>query len=151
MIIGDQQFKETSESQLLDRTKITNTRRTKKMTSTKEVLERHLKSFGEGDLKGVLSDYTPEAVMFTANGPLKGVDAIRPLFQALITEFGKPDATFNMKQQFIDGDHAYILWSAETVDNVYELATDTFVIRNGKIIAQSFTSKVTPKTAKMGS
>jgi len=118
------------------------------MTSTKEVLERHLKSFGEGDLKGVLSDYTPEAVMFTANGPLKGVDAIRPLFQALITEFSKPGSTFNMKQQFIDGDHAYILWSAETADNVYELATDTFVIRNGRIVAQSFTSKVTPKTRK---
>jgi hypothetical protein len=53
-----------------------------------------------------------------------------------------------MKQQFIDGDHAYILWSAETADNVYELATDTFVIRNGRIVAQSFTSKVTPKTRK---
>ena len=120
------------------------------MTSTKEVLENHLKSFGEGDLKGVLSDYAPEAVMFTANGPLKGPNAIRPLFQALITEFGKPGATFNMKQQFIDGDHAYILWSAETADNVYEVGTDTFVVRDGKIVAQSFTGKVTPKDSKTG-
>ena len=30
-------------------------------------------------------------------------------------------------------------------DNVYEMATDTFVVRDGKIVAQSFTSKITPK------
>jgi hypothetical protein len=35
--------------------------------------------------------------------------------------------------------------SAETVDNVYEMGTDTFVVRDGKIVAQSFTGKVTPK------
>ena len=50
-----------------------------------------------------------------------------------------------MKQQFIDGDYAYILWTAETADNVYEVATDTFVVRDGKIVAQSFTGKVTPR------
>jgi len=115
------------------------------MTSTKDVLNHHLSAFAKLDLKGVLSDYAPGAVFFTQNGTLRGVDAIRPLFQALIAEFGKPGATFSMKQQFIDGDHAYILWSAETADNVYELGTDTFVVREGKIVAQSFTGKITPK------
>ena len=64
---------------------------------------------------------------------------------AATVEFGKPGATFSLEQQFIEGDYAYILWSAETVDNVYELATDTFVVQDGKIVAQSFTGKVTPK------
>ena len=115
------------------------------MTSTKDVLERHLKYFGEGDLNGILSDYAPGAVMFTADGPLRGVDAIRPLFQVLIAEFEKPGATFGMKVQSIEGDCGYILWNAETADNVYELGTDTFVVREGKIVAQSFTSKIMPK------
>ena len=44
-----------------------------------------------------------------------------------------------------DGDYAYILWNAESADNSYELATDTFVVRNGKIVAQSFAAKMTPK------
>jgi hypothetical protein len=52
---------------------------------------------------------------------------------------------FNMKQQLVEGDYAYILWTAETADNVYELATDTFVVRQGKIVAQSFTAKIMPK------
>jgi hypothetical protein len=50
-----------------------------------------------------------------------------------------------MKQQVVEGDYAYILWSAETADNVYEVGTDTFVVRDGKIVAQSFAAKITPK------
>ncbi|HEY9597483.1 MAG TPA: nuclear transport factor 2 family protein [Cyanophyceae cyanobacterium] len=115
------------------------------MISTKDVLNHHLKCFGEGDLNGILSDYTPGAVLFTPEGPLKGIDAIKPLFQALIAEFGKPGAAFSMKQQFVEGDHAYILWTAETADNVYEFATDTFVVRDGKIVAQSFASQIRSK------
>ena len=115
------------------------------MASTKDVLDHHLKCFGDGDLKGILSDYSPNAVLFTPDGPLKGVDAISPLFQAISAEFGKPGAVFKMKQQSVDGDYAYILWTAETADNVYEVGTDTFVVRDGKIVAQSFAGKITPK------
>jgi len=115
------------------------------MASTKDVLDNHLRCFSKGDLEGILSDYAPSAVMFTPDGPLRGADAMRPLFQALIAEFGKPGAVFTMRQQIVEGDYAYILWTAETADNVYEVATDTFVVRDGKIAAQSFTGKITPK------
>jgi ketosteroid isomerase-like protein len=115
------------------------------MASTKDVLDNHLRCFSKGDLEGILSDYAPGAVMFTPDGPLRGADAMRPLFQALIAEFGKPGAVFTMRQQIVDGDYAYILWTAATADNVYEVATDTFVVRDGKIAAQSFTGKITPK------
>ena len=50
-----------------------------------------------------------------------------------------------MKQHSVEGDYAYILWTAETADNVYEVGTDTFVVRDGEIVAQSFTSRITPK------
>jgi hypothetical protein len=33
---------------------------------------------------------------------------------------------------------------------VYEVGTDTFVVRDDKIVAQSFTGKVTPKASKTG-
>jgi len=115
------------------------------MASTKDVLEHHLKCFGAGDLAGILSDYVPDAVLFTPSGALKGVDAIRPLFQTMFAEFRKPGASFSMKEQLVDGDYAYILWTAESADNVYEVGTDTFVVRDGKIVAQSFAGKITPK------
>jgi hypothetical protein len=50
-----------------------------------------------------------------------------------------------MEQRWIDGDYAYIVWTAETADNSYEFATDTFVVRNEKIVAQSFAAKIKPK------
>ncbi len=113
--------------------------------TTKEVFDHHIKSFGEGDLNGILADYSPSAIMFTPDGPLKGIDAIRPFFEALLTEFGQPGTAFSMKLQSIEGDFAYCVWTAETADNVYELGTDTLVVRDGRIVAQSYAGKITPK------
>jgi ketosteroid isomerase-like protein len=116
-----------------------------RMVSTSDVLDRHLKCFAEYDLDGVLADYSSDAVLFVPTGPLKGPDAIRPLFEGLISEFAKPGSSFTMQQRCVDGDHAYIIWTAETADNIYEFATDTFVVRDGEIAAQSFAAKIKPK------
>jgi ketosteroid isomerase-like protein len=123
-----------------------NKQRRNKMASTADVVAHHIKSFGEGDLTGILSDYAPGAVLITPDGSFKGPNAIKPFFQAMIAEFGKPGTAFSMKKQIIEGDYAYAIWTAETADNVYEFATDTLVVRDGKIAAQSFAAKITPKS-----
>ncbi len=117
------------------------------MESTGDILNHHLKCFSEGNLEDILADYSSDAVLFVPAGVLKGPDAIKPVFQTIFSEFAKPGASFAMHQQYVDGDYAYILWSAETPDNVYETATDTFVVQNGKIVAQSFAAKITPKSS----
>lgn len=101
------------------------------MSSTKEVLDRHLTSFGEHDLKGILSDYASGAVFFTPEGPLKG-DEIKAFFHALLAEFGKPGATFSLKHQSIEGDDGYIVWAGETADNVYGWAQTPSSCRMGR-------------------
>jgi ketosteroid isomerase-like protein len=113
--------------------------------TTEDVLRRHVKCFQEGDLEGIVTDYSADAVLFTPNGPLKGHTAIREFFRSLIQEFGQPGTTFSMQLQSIDGDFGYALWSAETADNVYEMATDTHVVRDGKIVAQSFAGQIRSK------
>jgi ketosteroid isomerase-like protein len=115
------------------------------MVSTSEVLDRHLKAFAENDLDGVMADYSSNAVLFVPTGSLRGPGEIKPLFQNLVAEFSKPGSSFTMQQRCIEGDHAYIIWAAETADNSYEFATDTFVVQNGKIVAQSFAAKIKPK------
>ena len=115
------------------------------MASTKGVLDHHTKALRDGDLNAVLTDYASDTVFFTKDGAFRGLDAIKPVFADIISEFSKPGTRVNRTQQLIDREYAYILWTAETADNVYELATDTFVVRDGKIVAQSFTAKVTPK------
>lgn len=115
------------------------------MPTTGDVLNQHLKCFGENDLDGVVADYSSDAVLFVPDRVLRGPEAIKPFFQAFFAEFAKPGASFSMRERYVEGEYAYILWSAETADNSYDAATDTFVVRDGKIVAQSFAAKITPK------
>ena len=113
--------------------------------TTQHVLTHHLDCFGKGDLDGIMADYTAASRLFTPNGVLRGTGAIRELFVQLFSEFSKPGMSFEMLRQDIDGDMAYIVWKAETADNRYELATDTFVVKDGKILSQTFAGKISPK------
>lgn len=50
------------------------------MSSTEQLLDRHLDCFGRGDLDGIVADYSSAAVMFT---PLRG-HSCSTFFQTLI-------------------------------------------------------------------
>ena len=115
------------------------------ISSTAEVLDRHMKTFGAADLEGVLADYAPNAVMYTPEGPVKGSDALRKTFQGILAEWSKPGVKFDLKQKTVEGEAAYIYWNAETADHIYEGATDSFVVREGKIVQHFFAGKITPK------
>jgi ketosteroid isomerase-like protein len=111
--------------------------------TTQDVLTHHLNCFG--DLAGTMADYTAESRFFTPDGLLRGPEAIRRFFVRLFEEFAKPGMSFEMLRQEVDGDTAYIVWKAETADNRFELGTDTFIVRNGKIVTQTFAGKISPK------
>ncbi len=113
--------------------------------TTEDVLNHHLQCFGAGDLAGLLSDYTVGSVLFTPTGVLAGPGEMRTLFMTIFAEFAKPGTTFDLLRKDVRGETAFILWKAETADNVYELATDTFLVRDGKITSQTFAGKVTSK------
>ncbi len=121
------------------------------LTSTQEVLDHHLKCLANRDLEGIAVDYAPDAVLisprglFSSDGILRGTAGAEHVFRILFGEFGKPGASFQMKQTSIEGDYAYIAWSAETPDNIYDFGSDTFVIKSGKIVAQTFAGKIIPK------
>ena len=112
---------------------------------TQAVLTHHLESFGAADLEAIMSDYTDSSVLIVLGSEFTGIEEIKPIFVGLFAEFAKPGATFEMKHLVVNGDIAYIVWVAETADNIYELGTDTYVIEDGKIAVQTLTTKVTPK------
>jgi ketosteroid isomerase-like protein len=115
------------------------------MKSTAEVFDHHQKCFADRDINGVMADYSADAVFLGPEGALRGPDAIKPVFDRFFAEFAKPGMSFARKQQLIEGDCVYIVWSAETADNFYELASDTFFIQNGSTRMQTYAAKVTPK------
>jgi ketosteroid isomerase-like protein len=116
------------------------------MRSTAEVLAHHFDCFANRDLDGIAADYAANALFFTADGVLHGPEAIRGVFENLLREFAKPGASITSKKRLIEGEYAYSVFSAETLDNSYELANDVFVVRNGSIQMQAFTAKVRRKS-----
>ena len=80
-------------------------------------------------------------------GTLKGPDAIEQVFRAAFSEFAKPRRFVWLCTSSASSAIMPISYgNAETADNFYDAAMDTFVVRNGKIVAQSFAAKITPKS-----
>lgn len=112
---------------------------------TKKVVEHHLDAFGKADMAAVMSDYTDTSVIITPGGELRGKEAIQGLFTALFAEFAKPGASFDLQTLVAEGNIGYIVWAAETADNVYEVGTDTFLVEGSKIMVQTLAFKAVPK------
>jgi ketosteroid isomerase-like protein len=84
---------------------------------TREILAHHLECFGKLDLAGTMTDYADESRFFSHGGVLHGSDSIRKFYGTLFEEFEKPGMSFDLLQQEVDDDTAYIVWKAETADN----------------------------------
>lgn len=103
--------------------------------STHATLAHHLQAFAQG-LDALMSDYVEASVVFTPQGPLRGLASIRAFFEEFLAN-SPPELiqAVTLIRQDVEGEVAYILWKA---DPFIPLATDTFVIRDGKILVQSF-------------
>jgi ketosteroid isomerase-like protein len=114
---------------------------------TRQVLEHHMTAVDAGDIDGILSDYAEDAVLLTSKGARRSHGQIREVFEWLLANVFTPGSTFTMVQQLVEGEIAYIVWSAESERYRIPLATDTYVIRDGKIVAQTFAARLEPKSA----
>jgi hypothetical protein len=105
---------------------------------TKQVLEHHWQAFTQNNMEEVMADYTEESVLITPNATFKGLDEIRKNFESAFITFPSDKTSFQLSKSVIDRDVAYILWQAKTPTLNLTYATDTFVIRDGKIIRQTY-------------
>jgi ketosteroid isomerase-like protein len=103
---------------------------------TNSVLDNHLNAGLNGDLEGVLNDFSEDSVLFLPQGPVRGIAGLREFYNALLTKppSGYPKA-FKLLRRDVEGEIGYIVWKAEPG---VLLATDTFLVRNGKIMVQTF-------------
>lgn len=107
--------------------------------TTEAVLRNHLEAAGKG-VDAVMEDFTDESILITHATTYRGLAEIRRFFTTLLD--GAPDGffdAFRVVRQEVEGEVAYILWEAKPW---LERATDTFVVRDGKIRYQTFTAFV---------
>ena len=110
--------------------------------SAEQVLQHHLQVLGMGDVEATMEDYAPEATLFTPDGILHGHDEIQPFFENSVANVLPPGCDFEMLQQFVEGEIAFIVWSAASATYEFPFGTDTFVIREGQIVEQTFAALV---------
>jgi catechol 2,3-dioxygenase-like lactoylglutathione lyase family enzyme len=118
------------------------------MPSTRDVLDHHLQCFGAGDLEGTLADFAADSTLLTPDGAIRGLPGIREFFARVFAEFGQPGTTVTMRQLLVEGDCAFVCWDAETPDHTYEAASDTFLVRDGRIAVQTFSAKVMARNVR---
>jgi ketosteroid isomerase-like protein len=113
------------------------------ITGTDQVLNHHLQALGNGNLDELLDDYVEDSVVITPDGTIKGLRGIRATFEGFLSALFKPgtyDLAFDARH--VDGEAAYILWHARCASADIALGTDTFIVKDGKILIQTFAAKV---------
>ncbi len=109
---------------------------------TQTTIAHHLEAVMSGDLDVIMSDYTEESILFTPEGPVRGLRQLRSFMEAFISNMppGMVEA-WEMVRQDAEGEVEYILWKAGPF---VPLGTDTFIVRDGKIITQTFAAYMPP-------
>jgi ketosteroid isomerase-like protein len=106
------------------------------------LLAHHLRAFADNDLDAILSDYTDESVLITADATYTGRKQIRGFFAGLIPHFPKEKTRFDLDKMIVDEAVVFIVWHASTPTLNVPLGTDTFVVKDGKIHRQTFAGQL---------
>jgi hypothetical protein len=115
------------------------------MTTTENVLDHHVAALLAGDLEAILADYGETSVLATPDMTVRGLPSLREFFASVIADLLQPGSQIEETTRAVEGEFAYIVWRGESEKFRFPFATDTFVVRNGKIVFQSFAGQVEPK------
>ena len=110
---------------------------------TETIVRHHLQAFVEQQgLDAILNDYADDACFLSEGRAYCGKPAIREFFEAFIAALpAQAIARFTLRSLRVQGDVAYITWSAGPE---LPLGNDTFVVRKGRIVAQTFAMAAAP-------
>jgi ketosteroid isomerase-like protein len=104
---------------------------------TENVVRNHLRAFLDQEgLDAILEDYALDASFLSESRTYRGKSEIREFFEGFIAAL-PPQAIrqFLLRSLRCEDNVAHITWSA---GNELPLGTDTFVVRDGKIVSQTF-------------
>jgi hypothetical protein len=112
--------------------------------ATKEVFEDHLRESVEGTVEHDLArNYAEDVVILTGRGVYRGHEGIRQLAQLLQEQL--PECTFHYVTQEVDGEVAFLEWTADSPRAHIEDGADSYVIRDGRIAVQTIHYTVMPR------
>jgi uncharacterized membrane protein YcaP (DUF421 family) len=107
-----------------------------RIRSTTAVLERHLELRRAGELERDLAEnYTADVVLLSAEGVHRGRAGVRHL--ATILRTYAPEGHYRYDEVLVDGEHGLLQWTADGRHLDIHDGADSYVVRAGRIVAQT--------------
>ncbi|HET7117965.1 MAG TPA: nuclear transport factor 2 family protein [Hanamia sp.] len=106
------------------------------------ILQNHLNSFLENDLEALMTDFTNESVLITQDKSYEGLEEIRGFYAGLIQLFPKQKSSLELEKTVINGGLVYFVWHGKSPSLEVLFATDTLIIKKGKIYRQTFAGQL---------
>lgn len=104
--------------------------------STREVFEDHLRLRSQGRVEDDLArNYAENVTLLCEFGPMTGRRAVRKSARRLGLQL--PEAEFEFPTKAVEGEYAFLVWTARSRDFEVEHGADSFVIRDGRIVMQT--------------
>lgn len=104
--------------------------------SAKTVLEDHLQQSISGTVEeDAQKNYSKDVVLLTRQGVFRGHAGLKHLNEILQKEL--PGAKYEYVTQIVEGDVGFLEWSAKSGSAYVKDGADSYVMRDGKIVAQT--------------
>ena len=111
------------------------------MRTPRQVLDDHLRRAKTGDIEGdVSANYADDVILIDRETVRRGHAGVREAARQLGAEL--PDAAYEYVTTHVEGEIGYLQWTATARGARVEHGTDTFVIREGLIRAQTWYYRV---------
>ncbi len=113
------------------------------LAGTETVVRNHLQAFlQQKGVAAIVSDYGESARLYSEAKIYQGKQEIHRFFVEFIDSLpAAATERFSLRSLRIDANIAFITWN---VGEDIPLGTDTFVVENGKIVAQTFAMYAAP-------
>ncbi len=107
----------------------------------RQVIEHHLGMRRLGDIEeDIRRNYSPRVVLLTCDGVLRGHDGVRRSARLLRERF--PGHDYEQRDLQVEGEVGFLEWSGAR-DGLRIVGADSYVVREGKIVAQTIHYRVT--------
>jgi hypothetical protein len=108
-----------------------------------EVFEDHLRKRQAGALEEDLAaNYAEDVVLLTGSGVYRGKDGVRRCAGRLREDL--PCGRYEYRTRLVEGELAFLEWAAHCPTAAVEDGADSYLIRDGKIVAQTIHYTVRP-------
>lgn len=116
------------------------------VSPAEKIVEHHLASADSRNVEEIVRDYADDAILISPDGVNKGKQAIHTAFQQMMAQ--QPFPALTTTRKVFEGNVGYITWTMNAGQPNAVSGTDTFIIRNGKIVVQTVAILTPPAPAK---